>query len=1313
MRKRRILSLLTALALCLSLLPVTALAEGMGCDGTECGHVAAIGNIHYNSLADAIDAVQANGAETTIKLLSDTIDGTVIEAGKDVVLNLNNKNVNVTSGSSGSGVITVNGKLTIQNGTLTDTVSGKSNYFIYVDGELNIADTATLTSTGYVIYGTSGDAEITTSGDLTSNDADVIYINSGNSLTINGGTITASGSKKSCVVALGGTVTMNDGALVANGSKAYCIMAKNDKVQSVDILGGSLTANGSEGYAVYWNSAGTLTIGKSDGTGPTLTAGDTAIEVKCTSKIVGSGNTSTVKVQGGTLSGAKFTLYQNTSDVASTSFANVALGNVSLRTASSLTACTVNGKLTLSGMTQCDFDRVTFVDGGSLSSGRYYLEDGAVKETPSYTVTFATNDESLGKIGIKSYRFYSQAAGISSSSTASPTGESSRTWSVLDGSEAKVVAVAMPESNSAFVGWFDNARGEGNPIATSTEVTFEADSDGLRNNVSYYAVFKTSEEYNEMVAAANTWVADYDNKTEFTIGSVSDMQSFAYAVNYLNKDFSGKTVKLTASLTYTDTDSFTPIGTETNHFKGTFDGDGKTITGLSCIGTKGSGYIGLFGYVDNATIQNLTLTGVNFDGGYMTGGFAGEANSSSFTNCVITDSTLSNGYFLGGIFGHSSQTCTVNGCRVEDITFNGYWKTGGVTGYADGVTISDTTVTDSSIKNSAMSGALVGHANSGATTITDVAVSGVKDENGEKTLAIGTTYAGGDSRSITVSGDSTNIDAAGLVPSDSKSNVQVSGGDFTFVIPDKYVPGSTDKISVTFKNGEEIVIVHVIDRGGTVTLPAAPTKDNYIFVGWYVDGKKITDETEFTVNTVVNAQWSEIPVANVTLNQYNLSLFVGGTATLTATVEPENATNKTVTWESDDETVATVEDGVVTAIDEGTATITAKAGDMTATCMVTVTRKEYGITAAPDVLDFGSVYSAYWQPDARTVTITNTGNQTVTIVQPVAGDWLVVGDLSAAELDPDETATFTVQPKAGLPIGNYSETIRITGSNDVYEDITVRFAVVERPVSSGGVTLPTHDISVDSGSHGDVEVWPEEAKQGTTVTITATPDKGYEVADVTVTAENGKEITVTDKGNNKYTFMMPGSDVTIEVTFQPVSGDLTITAPAGWVNPYTDVAANAWYYDAVGYATANGLMGGVGSNAFDPSGSMNRAMVWTVIARLAGQSISGSTWAEDARTWAMAQGVSDGTNPDGAVSREELVTMLYRYAGSPAMNVPELALIGNYPDSADVSAWAQNAFAWAISKGIIEGRDGKLAAGEVLTRAEAATILARFHLLTK
>lgn len=142
-------------------------------------------------------------------------------------------------------------------------------------------------------------------------------------------------------------------------------------------------------------------------------------------------------------------------------------------------------------------------------------------------------------------------------------------------------------------------------------------------------------------------------------------------------------------------------------------------------------------------------------------------------------------------------------------------------------------------------------------------------------------------------------------------------------------------------------------------------------------------------------------------------------------------------------------------------------------------------------------------------------------------------------------------------------------------------------------------------------------------------------------------------------------------------------------------------------------MGDVGNNAFDPEGSMNRSMVWTVIACLAGQTIGGITWAEDAKAWAVTRGVSDGTDPDGDVTREELVTMLYRYTGSPAMDVPELGFIGNYPDSVDVSDWLQVAFAWAISKGFIDGRDGQLAPGDPVTRAEAATILARIHVLSK
>ena len=508
------------------------------------------------------------------------------------------------------------------------------------------------------------------------------------------------------------------------------------------------------------------------------------------------------------------------------------------------------------------------------------------------------------------------------------------------------------------------------------------------------------------------------------------------------------------------------------------------------------------------------------------------------------------------------------------------------------------------------------------------------------------------------------------------------------------------------------------------------------------------------------------PVTKVTLNKTELSLTVGDSETLIATVKPDNASNKDVTWESRDETVATVDNGTVTAVAAGTATITVTTqdGSKTASCEVTVAQqpKEYIVQVSASPAEGGAVSGGgtYEKDDSVTViAVANPGYHFVSWTEngeAVSTDssytFAAAADRSlTAVFEKNEPETYTVTILNGgfgaKGAGSYREGDSVylyAGRRTDYEfigwwssDVTVEDAdsvhasfimpdhnvVVEalwyKEDQSPSITLPTHGITVDGGSHGDVEVWPEEAKMSTTVTITATPDKGYEVDEVIVTDENGKEIAVTEKDNGKYTFRMPGSDVTIEVTFQPVSdstvsgGDLTVTAPAGWVNPYTDVTASAWYYDAVGFASANGLMGGTSATTFAPESPMNRAMVWTVIARLAGQTISGATWAEDAKAWVVAQGVSDGTNPDGNVTREELVTMLYRYAGSPEMNVPELALIGGYPDSVDVSAWAQDAFAWAISKGVIEGRDGKLAAGESITRAEAATILARFHMLTK
>lgn len=184
--------------------------------------------------------------------------------------------------------------------------------------------------------------------------------------------------------------------------------------------------------------------------------------------------------------------------------------------------------------------------------------------------------------------------------------------------------------------------------------------------------------------------------------------------------------------------------------------------------------------------------------------------------------------------------------------------------------------------------------------------------------------------------------------------------------------------------------------------------------------------------------------------------------------------------------------------------------------------------------------------------------------------------------------------------------------------------------------------------------------------------------------------------------------------FNMEGGEITgNTASTGCVNPYSDVAATVWYYDAVGYATANGLVSGTSATTFDPDSPMSRSMVWTVIARLAGRTIGGTTWAEDARPWAAAAGVSNGSNPDGAISREKIVTMLYRYVGSSTVGTSELDLLGQYPDGANVSGWAQSAMAWAVSVGAINDRDGQLAAGELFTRAEVATILAWVHQLSK
>ena len=241
---------------------------------------------------------------------------------------------------------------------------------------------------------------------------------------------------------------------------------------------------------------------------------------------------------------------------------------------------------------------------------------------------------------------------------------------------------------------------------------------------------------------------------------------------------------------------------------------------------------------------------------------------------------------------------------------------------------------------------------------------------------------------------------------------------------------------------------------------------------------------------------------------------------------------------------------------------------------------------------------------------------------------------------------------------------------------------------------PTYRPIIDEPENGGVTTSPSRPEAGDTVTVNPEPDEGYEVDEIIVTDKDGNSVEVTRNPDGSYSFTQPEGAVTIEVTFRPASG-----------LPFTDVADGDWFYDYVEYVYANGLMDGVSDTTFEPNVNMTRAMVWAILARIDGETVTGANWVETAREWAMANGVSDGENADGYVTREQLATMLWRYAGEPASSYS----LSAFTDASSVSDYAATAMAWAVEHGIITGvTDTTLVPQGTATRAQCAAMLMRF-----
>ena len=238
---------------------------------------------------------------------------------------------------------------------------------------------------------------------------------------------------------------------------------------------------------------------------------------------------------------------------------------------------------------------------------------------------------------------------------------------------------------------------------------------------------------------------------------------------------------------------------------------------------------------------------------------------------------------------------------------------------------------------------------------------------------------------------------------------------------------------------------------------------------------------------------------------------------------------------------------------------------------------------------------------------------------------------------------------------------------------------VKRPY----VNIPdTWQITVAESAGGRVIPNFTNASVGTNISLTAVPDEGWELVYITV---NGKRIDGTE-------FVMPNQNVEVKAVF------------AQWKLPFCDVPASAWYHDAVKYVYYADLMDGVEEHIFAPNDTLTRAMVWTIIARAEGvDTDGGATWYAKAQAWVVAKGISDGENPSAAITRQELVTMLWRLSGEPVVNYTLTS-----PDADAISGWAYEAMRWAVSEGIIEGdENGLIHPTATCTRAEAAAILMR------
>ena len=515
-----------------------------------------------------------------------------------------------------------------------------------------------------------------------------------------------------------------------------------------------------------------------------------------------------------------------------------------------------------------------------------------------------------------------------------------------------------------------------------------------------------------------------------------------------------------------------------------------------------------------------------------------------------------------------------------------------------------------------------------------------------------------------------------------KANTSLEVGESETLMVSYFPEDTTDDITVIWESSNPD-IVEVVD--GTVTAVAEGSAPITAIVG---------DKIAVCTVNVFDVPPEDIPLSAILINKTEASLEIGETELLILTFDPEDTTDDlTVIWLSSNEDVAEVSGGIVTAKSEGTVTITAKVGELEATCELTVIEpltldiplKSITLNKAEVFLTVGNtdaltvIYSPSDTTDSKTITwsssdpsITDISDEGV-ITAKAAGTATITAEVG------DATASCAVIVTAETPIPG-EDTYPGSGAVTIDDEKT--------PLSDLPPNIEHNDGGIITvGEDGSIEI---------------VPDEGFVIKEILI---NGEPTDKDDLKNIRETDE-------VKIIFE-------------WINPFVDINEHDWFYYEVVYALQNGLFNGTSATTFSPHLSMTRGMVVTVLGRLAGIDIAdykGASFDDVSENvyyapyvkWTAGLGIVNGVGdnkfaPNANISRQDLAVILCRYAEIIGATLPATEPIVTFTDDGNIEVYAKEAVTEMQKAGIIKGRlDGGIDPKGDVTRAEVAAMFHRF-----